>query len=127
MANEENEGLPGRARFQPRAYAAVLDSVISADDLIVMVDLGVHELYKRMRVRLAGVDAPNAIGEPDDSDAGQLRSLVRRLIGRNRLRVTVEQERAQSWICVVEVKRPSGGYLNLNAHLMQMGHVFVKE
>ena len=124
--NADINGAHGRLRLQPRVYDADLQSVMSADDLILMVDLGVEDLYKRVRVRLAGVDAPNALHESDQSEAGRARQRVRQMIGRCRLRVSVESVRSSSWICTVEIVSATGQFINLNRLLIDEGYVFKK-
>ena len=57
-------------------YPCEVREVFSGDDLIVMIDLGVENLFMKRRIRLHGVDTPNAVKEQKDTDAGKIRTLV---------------------------------------------------
>jgi hypothetical protein len=71
--------------------AEVLD-VRSGDDLTLMVNLRVSGLFKKVRARLKDVDAPDAFKQPPDTEAGQVRDLVRSLIHRKPIRIVVHSE-----------------------------------
>lgn len=112
---------------KPQVYDAELKQVLSGDDLFVMVDLGVDDLHKRVRVRLSGVDTPNAIGAAPGSPAHRVSDQVRRMIGRNKLRLHPLSIRGNnSWVCNVEIVTPNGEYINLNKQLIDAGYVFKK-
>ncbi len=103
----------------------VLD-VYSGDDLIAMVDLGVDDLFKRRRIRLHGVDAPNGIGASSHTEAGKVRAYVRNLCEKKRVRLTVVSKNLRSWVAVVEVLADGKAH-NINQDLIAQGYKFVRE
>lgn len=107
-----------------REYKAKIVDVFSGDDLIVMVELGVEDLYKRQRIRLHGVDTPNAIGAAADTEAGQVRSYVRSLVRDKPLNIKVQFRGANSWVAIVEVETQEGVTINLNEELVNQGYAF---
>lgn len=107
-------------------YEGEVTDVYSGDDLIVMVDLGVEDLYKRRRIRLHGVDAPNGIGASSQTKAGKVRAYVRHLCERKRVRLTVVSKNLRSWVAVVEVLG-SGEPHNINQDLIAQGFKFIRE
>ena len=108
---------------EQRTYAAEVRSVFSGDDLMLLIDLGVDDLYKRKRVRLYGVDTPNAVGQGHDTEAGKLRNQVLNLLRRRSLRLTVHKVEMSSWVGTVEVEAPEGN-INLNELLIAKGYKF---
>lgn len=111
---------------QSEKYSVEIRDVYSGDDLVVMVDLGVESLWKKQRVRLRGVDTPNAIHAGDDSEAGRVRYLVRSLArGRTGTITVTNRNSAGGWVVELEVNTPDGP-LNLNAYLIQRGFKYSK-
>lgn len=107
-------------------YEGEVTDVYSGDDLIVMVDLQVEDLFKRRRIRLHGVDAPNAIGASSQTEAGKVRAYVRSICERKRVRLTVISKNLRSWVAVVEVLG-DGEPHNINQDLIAQGYKFVRE
>lgn len=105
--------------------AEVVD-VFSGDDLVVMVDLGVEGLFKRQRVRLQGVDTPNAIGLGATTPAGIVRAYVRSMCRGKRVKLEVMSRSLSSWVVVVNVVLDSGLH-NLNQDLIAQGYVYKRE
>lgn len=97
--------------------------VFSGDDLIVFVDLGVENLLKRQRIRLHGVDTPNAIKSGYQSEAGKVRTDVRTLTLRKKARLTIKSRNTSSWVVVLEVETPEG-WVNVNNILIQQGYEY---
>jgi len=110
-----------------REYLAKIVDVFSGDDLIVMVDLGAEDLYKRQRIRLHGVDTPNAIGAGPDTEAGKVRAYVRSLVRDKTLNIKIQSKGANSWVAVVEVQTPEGVTINLNEELVNQGYAFKRK
>ena len=110
-----------------RRYACVVEEVHSGDDLIALVDLGHDSLFKRTRVRLQGVDTPDAYKEKVNSVAGSVREQVRRWIHTNDKRCIIERhaEVKGGWICTLFI-RDEGEWVNLNERLIGMGYVYRK-
>lgn len=105
------------------SFRAEVREVFSGDDLVVMVDLRVEGLWKRQRVRLAGVDTPNAIGAGTDTEAGKVRTYVRDLVRQREVRIDIVNRVSSSWVVVLHVETPTG-LLNLNEDLIRKGFKF---
>ena len=107
-------------------YPCLVQDVYSGDDLVVFVDLGVENLWKRQRVRLHGVDTPNAMNSTDATPAGRVRREVQQVVRNRRGIVTVLAKNANSWVCrlVVEAPAESGGSVDVNQMLIERGYVF---
>ncbi len=97
-------------REEPKTYIVEVHDVFSGDDLVVLVDLGVEDLWKRQRVRLAGVDTPNAVNAGPDTEAGKLRSYVRNLVRGRKAKLRVISRGANSWVVVLLVETPEGEF-----------------
>jgi endonuclease YncB( thermonuclease family) len=104
-------------------YSCEVREVFSGDDLIALIDLGVENLFKKQRIRLAGVDTPNAVKESGNTVAGQLRSLVRALTKSRKGRITVVGKNANSWVVTLVVETPEGS-VNVNEYLIAQGYQF---
>lgn len=107
----------------PRIYSGDVRAVYSGDDLMVLVDLGHDDLWKRYRVRLHGVDTPYAKGAKPDTVAGRVRDYVRRITRDRVVQIEVIKERGEDWIAVVRIETREG-LLNLNDDLIQKGYIF---
>ncbi len=112
---------------QVTKYSAEVRDVFSGDDLMVMVDLGIDDLHKKKRVRLYGVDTPNAVGLGPDTEAGKIRSWVLELVKKRKVTLTVISRTHTSWICVVEVHTNSATVVNLNDALTAKGFKFNRD
>lgn len=108
----------------PRTYYAKSVRVVSGDDLVLMVDLGVDGLYKRTRVRLRGVDVPTAFNAPADSLGSLVRNEVDSLVSNRNLAVDVYEQSRRGWIVVVRIPDNDGEEKNLNDYLIGQGYVF---
>ena len=87
-----------------------------------MVDLGVDGLFKRTRIRLAGVDAPNAYKAGPETTAGKIRDEIKKLTsGKCSLRLVAEGR--GGWVAEVDVDTPTG-VINLNSLLQDRGYVY---
>lgn len=107
-------------------YSCEVREVFSGDDLVVYIDLGVENLLKRQRVRLAGVDTPPAINASGDTEAGQIRKYVRDLTKGKKARLTVVTRNANSWVCQLFVLAPEGEF-SINEVLIAKGYKFEKK
>ena len=108
-----------------RILTGRMEEVFSGDDLVLMIDLGMDDLWKRKRIRLYGVDTPNAVGQGPDTEAGQLRTLVRNLVKRAKLHIVPVRNNEHSMVAVIEVEK-EGERFNLNDKLIAMGYKFNK-
>lgn len=110
----------------PETYACEVREVFSGDDLVVFVDLGVEGLWRRQRVRLLGVDTPNAINAAEGTDAGRVRSMVKKIARGKRGILTVHSKNLTSWVgsLTIESSTAEGGVIDLNQLLITQGYVF---
>ena len=113
-------------RPRERRYVCEVQEVHSGDDLIVMADLEHDSLYKRTRIRLQGVDTPDAYKEKANTQAGSVRDQVRRLVTNKKCVIEVHAEGKGGWIVTLFVKE-EGEWLNLNQRLIDMGFVYQKK
>lgn len=107
-------------------YNARVMEVFSGDDLMLLVDLGVENLFKKQRVRLHGVDTPSAIYAAADTDAGRIRNYVKSLTRDKPVTVHIHSRTRNSWVGVVIVST-GAELLNLNDDLISKGFVFKPE
>lgn len=111
---------------EKETYEGDVLEVFSGDDLIVMMDLRVESLFKRMRIRLHGVDTPNGFNSASDTDAGKLRQYVRGLCRDKKVKVTPITKRDTYWVATLEVV--DGDLLhNVNKDLIAQGYEFKRE
>jgi hypothetical protein len=105
-------------------YKAVVEKVHSGDDLILMVDLGVDSLYKRVRARLQGVDTPDAYKANAETEAGRIRERVRRLVSHKHCIVDVHTTGKGGWVVTLYVALDNEELMNVNDVLRAMGFVY---
>jgi len=106
-----------------RLYEAKVEDVHSGDDFIVMVNLGVDGLFKRTRVRLHGVDAPNAYKAMSTTEAGKVRDEVKRLV-RERCLIEVVSEGKGGWIVDMTIFDENSQPVHLNTLMRNRGYVY---
>lgn len=104
-------------------FTCEVKSVFSGDDLVVLVDLGIEDLWKRRRVRLKGVDTPDAVRQSANTEAGRIRDEVRLLVKNKRGKLQVIDKNSASWVVVLTVDTPAGP-VNVNDYLIQKGYRF---
>ena len=110
---------------QVRSYSVEVEEVHSGDDIVVMVDLGVDKLFKRVRCRLTGVDTPSAYKAKVDSMAGTLREEIKALISAGKSRVEVVAEGKGGWLVTLFVKSTkTQEEVNVNEMLKDRGFVY---
>lgn len=114
----------------PRLSAEVV-SVHSGDDMMVVVDLGVEDLSKKVRVRLKGVDAPDAFNAKPGSPAAVVRDRVWDLVMGKQCLVDVHSSTSEKkgWmVTLFLIQDEEGGcMLNINRMLVGQGYVFSKD
>lgn len=111
------------ARDQVRTYCAKVEEVHSADDYILMINLGVDGLFKRVRARLFGVDTPNAYRTTPGSEASALRDECKQLLG-GRCVVEVISEGKGGWIVKMFTHEPDTTQICINEILRERGYVY---
>lgn len=105
-------------------YSVKVEEVHSGDDMVLMVDLGIDNLFKRVRARLAGVDCPDAYRASPETLAGKVRDSVRELT-RSECRAKVHQQGGRGgWLVTLIYKHSELGFVNLNEQLVSEGHVY---
>lgn len=113
------------AEIKVEKYPCEVREVFSGDDLVALVDLGVENLWKKQRIRLHGVDAPNAIKAGPETDAGKIRQFVRNMTLKKRGQLYVVSKTMNSWVVVLEVQRDNTNqFLNVNEILIAQGYVY---
>lgn len=106
-----------------KIYEARVEEVHSGDDFILLVDLGVGGIFKKTRVRLHGVDAPNAYRAGENTDAGRVRDEVRRMIGSKCL-IELLNEGKGGWIVEMTVFDSGNRPISLNQVLRDRGYLY---
>lgn len=109
-----------------KTYMAVVTEVMSGDDVQLLVDLGIDDLYKKVRARLKGVDTPDAFKAGHGTEAGNVRDMVKGMVKDKECTIILHRETKGGWIISLfqEDLRPT---TCVNDLLIQEGHVFVKE
>ncbi len=108
-----------------RRFLCDVIEVHSGDDLICLVDLGIDGLYKKTRVRLAGVDTPDAYQQSVDTPAGEVREKVRKLTAGRPCQIDVHNQSRGGWVVTLWIEETDSDKLtNLNEALIRVGFVF---
>lgn len=106
-----------------RIYEAKVEEVHSGDDFIVMVNLGIGGLFLKTRVRLHGVDAPNAYKSRSDTEAGRVRDEAKQLVN-GRCLIEVVSEGKGGWIVNMTIFDESNQPICLNTLMRDRGYVY---
>lgn len=108
-------------------YEVTVEEVHSGDDLVVMVNLGIDGLYKKVRVRLYGVDTPNAYRVKGDTDAGKVRDEIKHLTQTSRCSVIVQGQGKGGWLVTLFAHKSGEPQpVNVNELLASRGFVYQK-
>lgn len=108
-------------------YSATVTQVRSGDDLTLLVDLRVDGLYKEVRVRLLGVDAPDAFKVKPGSPAIVIRNDVQKLTRDAQCRVIVHTAGRKGWIVELFAKKGNAEEISINQMLIDQGYAWKKE
>jgi hypothetical protein len=113
-----------------RTFNVVVEEVHSGDDLVLMVDLGMDGLHKRVRARLKGVDTPSAFRAKQDTAAGTIRDTIRGMIVGAPCSILLHSHGKGGW--VVTLFRESAhmgpaGAVNINELLVKQGYVYTPQ
>lgn len=109
-----------------RTFEVTVEEVYSGDDLILMVDLGVGGLFKRVRARLAGVDTPSAFKAARGTEAGEVRQLLRSTVAKGKCSIELHSEGKGGWLVTLFVNT-NGHEMNINSMLAERGYVFTPQ
>ena len=113
--------LGGNTRFK-----AVVEEVHSGDDLVLMVDLNIDCLYKKVRARLAGVDTPDAYKAQAGTQAGTIRDRVRKLIMGKPCFIDLQAQGRGGCIIILWVRsgKDDNEAQNINEMLKEEGFIY---
>jgi endonuclease YncB( thermonuclease family) len=114
---------------QESIYSARVEEVHSGDDLVLLVDLGVDGLFKRVRARLKGVDAPSAFKADHDSEACKVRDAVRAVTKNVQCSILLHSYGKGGWVVTLfaHTSHGSGNRLNVNRALIEQGYVYKEQ
>lgn len=107
-----------------RRYDIDVIEVHSGDDLVILVNLGVDGLYKRVRARLKGVDTPSAFKASKGTEAGAIRDTLRSLVSKGKCQIDVHSQGKGGWIVTLLVVSKTGDETNVNEAMRQQGYVY---
>lgn len=97
--------------------------VRSGDDIVFMADLQVARLYKQVRVRLKGVDTPNAKSQIVSEEAISVRTKVENVLkASKKILIEVPSLDNNPIICVVYLMDEEGTRYSLNDSLISWGY-----
>ena len=105
-----------------RLFAEVLE-VHSGDDLILLVEVGIGNLYQKVRARLDGVDTPDAFKAAKDTEAGRVRDDVLNKVRGKKCQIEVLKEGKSSCIIRLFVGAEADA-LCLNDYLREQGYIY---
>lgn len=106
-----------------RRFRGKVLEVHSGDDMIVMVDLNMDSLFKKVRVRLHEVDTPDAYRLSSDTQAGKIRDIVKQKVANQDVLIDLYSVRKGGWIATVWYL-DKGEKANLNEFLKSLGYIF---
>ena len=103
-------------------------NVYSADDMILMLDLGHDGLYRITRCRLMGVDTPSTFNS-ESEEGVNLKNFVSKALNQSKdSYIEVVSYRNNSWLVNLFTKDPkTKAFVSLNRILMNNGYVFKRE
>lgn len=104
-------------------YHVDVVEVHSGDDLILMVDLGIDGLFKKVRARLHGVDTPDAYKLKISTEAGQVRKYVKQLTARKTCFIKVHSKCAGIWKVSLYIGSPDSAEC-INDILKAKGYIY---
>lgn len=99
--------------------------VHSGDDLIIMVNLGVDGLFKRVRARLRGVDTPSAFKAAKETEAGAVREAIRSVTAKGKCMIDLHSQGKGGWLVTLMVAHKDGSTVtNVNEMMIAKGYVY---
>lgn len=109
-----------------RRYDVQVMEVLSGDDMVLMVDLGVDGLFKKVRARLHKVDTPDAFRSSPESEAQAVRRDVLALISGKTCYVDVHSSKKSGWIVTLYTESAENGddTVCVNTYLTGMGYIY---
>lgn len=110
---------------EQRTYDVDVEEVHSGDDLVLLVNLGVDGLFKRVRARLRGVDTPSAFRAGKESEAGAIRDIVKMLVAKGKCSIELHSQGKGGWMVTLFVSNKDNPVpVSINALLIEKGYVY---
>ncbi len=110
---------------EQRLYDVDVEEVHSGDDLVLLVNLGVDGLFKRVRARLKGVDTPSAFRAAKGTEAGEVRDTLKSLVAKGRCSIELHTQGKGGWMVTLYVFHKDGQTVtNVNQLMMAKGYVY---
>lgn len=107
-----------------RVYKVEVKEVRSGDDLVLLVDLGLDNLYKKVRARLLGVDTPDAYQADAATEAGKVRDEVRDITRRGKCSIMLHSQGPGGWKVTLLVHMTDNKSVDVNSALKAMGYTY---
>ena len=107
-----------------RAYEVEVEEVHSGDDLVLLVNLGVDGLFKRVRARLKGVDTPSAFRAARDTEAGNIRDTLRQMVAKGKCSIELHSQGKGGWLVTLFVTKDGSAATNVNEMMIAKGYVY---
>ena len=99
-------------------------SVYDGDTVTVDVDLGMGIWNKGVKIRLAGIDAPEVRGDSRESGI-RSRDYLRSLVDGKRVKIETERDKTGKYgryIATIWLPQADGNDANVNQYIMKAGH-----
>ncbi|MHA2039470.1 MAG: thermonuclease family protein [Promethearchaeota archaeon] len=103
-------------------YKGFVCGVYDGDTLTVSLDLGI-EISKKIKVRLLGVDTPELRLE-EREEGLKVRDYVRGLVLQKEVLIKTYKDKTGKYgryLAEIFIEQEDGTYLNLSAHLLELG------
>lgn len=107
-------------------HSVRIEQVISGDDLMVLVELAFDDLWKKVRIRLEGVDTPDAYKESAATEAGKIRQQVSDIVRSGKCTIEVKSQSRKAWVVVLYVHK-NNEKINLNELLKSQGFIYQRD
>lgn len=109
---------------EQKVYDVEVEEVHSGDDLILMVNLNIDGLFKRVRARLKGVDTPSAFKAGKGTEAGEIRDMLRSLVSTAKCSIELHAYGRGGWVVTLLATRRGSETINVNELLISKGYVY---
>lgn len=107
-----------------RLYEVEVEEVHSGDDLVLLVNLGVDGLFKRVRARLKGVDTPSAFRAAKDTEAGNVRDTLKSLVARGKCSIELHTQGKGGWMVTLYIATKEDPRISINDLMIAKGYVY---
>ncbi|NBT76671.1 MAG: nuclease [Betaproteobacteria bacterium] len=104
---------------QPYTYKAIVTRVVDGDTVIADIDLGMDLWRKNVRLRLAGINAPEAETPQGEAAARGLREMFEQ--GRDQVLISTQKDRSDKYGRLLATIFLFGG-TSVNQRMVELGH-----